>query len=528
MMRSTLLAVGLLSHLSAAETLHVPEEYPTIREALEGANLGDTIQVAAGTFYESNLLATNIEIKGTVGNQGEPLTVIDSEGMPGFSVSGDHFFLKDVRLENSSDFWAIDCAQVRSVELNNCELNAKRGFRVVGGSGLFLVTGCLFNNNQGQSYANRAGQTIYTDCGIEDYQYLTLETGSSNNSVIQNISVSKSIKSLGYNGASPRFENIKKVHPSALITLKAYGWSGDITVKDSIASSLILESLTESGSALITDCQFDSLQPEQANLANVILNYNQPNTVFENVTISNNNTFGPAVLNQSVTPIEINNSVLCGNSVENIAGAHILNNSYLLPNCLSFPGACCIGSDNESFCSESTQPECFSLGGVWAGTNVSCSDSLCQGFDTKGWCCINEESVWIYEVDCDRIGGVFYHENQDRPTCPSSPGDCDGDLTENGTIDFTDLLILINNWGSCEEDQSSMFDVFGTCCINQESLLLFESECNLIEGHFYNDVPENFSCPDNPEICEGDVSGNGTVDFTDLLILINNWGNCPG
>ena len=38
MIRSMLLAVGLLSHLSAAETLLVPEQYPTIQAAIDNAN----------------------------------------------------------------------------------------------------------------------------------------------------------------------------------------------------------------------------------------------------------------------------------------------------------------------------------------------------------------------------------------------------------------------------------------------------------------------------------------------------------
>jgi hypothetical protein len=58
-----------------------------------------------------------------------------------------------------------------------------------------------------------------------------------------------------------------------------------------------------------------------------------------------------------------------------------------------------------------------------------------------------------------------------------------GDVNANMNVDVDDLLIVINNWGQC----------------------------------------------DDGEECIADLTGNGVVDVDDLLIVINNWGNywCP-
>lgn len=56
------------------------------------------------------------------------------------------------------------------------------------------------------------------------------------------------------------------------------------------------------------------------------------------------------------------------------------------------------------------------------------------------------------------------------------PGQCLGDLNNTGFVDFSDLLIVLQSWGSP---------------------------------------------------CPGDLDGDGDTNFTDVLILLSNWGPCP-
>jgi hypothetical protein len=58
---------------------------------------------------------------------------------------------------------------------------------------------------------------------------------------------------------------------------------------------------------------------------------------------------------------------------------------------------------------------------------------------------------------------------------------CPGDLDESGTVDGSDLLMMLAAWGEC----------------------------------------------DDPQDCSADLDGNGVVDGSDLLMLLANWGTCP-
>ncbi len=73
-----------------------------------------------------------------------------------------------------------------------------------------------------------------------------------------------------------------------------------------------------------------------------------------------------------------------------------------------------------------------------------------------GACCINgiALSVPISESECLAIGGVFQGELADpgQATCPEPPPTCAGDLNNDGVVNVYDLLELLNNWGTCEEE----------------------------------------------------------------------------
>ena len=49
---------------AAAATLRVPEHFPTIQSAINAANPGDTIKLAAGTFREQVIIAKDLTLKG--------------------------------------------------------------------------------------------------------------------------------------------------------------------------------------------------------------------------------------------------------------------------------------------------------------------------------------------------------------------------------------------------------------------------------------------------------------------------------
>ncbi|MHC4946249.1 MAG: hypothetical protein ACYTG7_24820, partial [Planctomycetota bacterium] len=77
MLRTTILSIAffllVLIHASAA-TIHVPGVYPKIQEAINAAANGDTVLVAAGTYYERiNFKGKAILVKSS---DGPEVTVI--------------------------------------------------------------------------------------------------------------------------------------------------------------------------------------------------------------------------------------------------------------------------------------------------------------------------------------------------------------------------------------------------------------------------------------------------------------------
>ncbi|MEN8225935.1 MAG: T9SS type A sorting domain-containing protein [Bacteroidota bacterium] len=69
------LGIILMSFTSVASTIHVPGDYATIQEALNAANTGDEVVVAAGTYYENIIWPSTDGI--TLSGSGEETCFID-------------------------------------------------------------------------------------------------------------------------------------------------------------------------------------------------------------------------------------------------------------------------------------------------------------------------------------------------------------------------------------------------------------------------------------------------------------------
>ena len=72
---------GVISINAGGATLHVPAAYPTIAEAIDAAVAGDIINIAAGTYYEADLVvgAANITLRGEANADGTPAVTIDAQ-----------------------------------------------------------------------------------------------------------------------------------------------------------------------------------------------------------------------------------------------------------------------------------------------------------------------------------------------------------------------------------------------------------------------------------------------------------------
>ena len=96
-------------------------------------------------------------------------------------------------------------------------------------------------------------------------------------------------------------------------------------------------------------------------------------------------------------------------------------------------GACCVGTSGT--CIFIPESNCIGGNGTWQGANTVCAD---------GWC---------------------------------DPNNCPTDINGDGVVSVSDILILIEQWGSCGG-------------------------------------------------CTGDINSDGTVDISDLLEIVAAWGPC--
>ena len=133
-------------------------------------------------------------------------------------------------------------------------------------------------------------------------------------------------------------------------------------------------------------------------------------------------------------------STFCDNSPEPVNGDVVVSTDTNLDACPDdTPVPCCLGTA----CIELLESVCTSNGGEIL--DAPCSESNCS---SEGACRISGTCTVTTVETCFSLGGSFAGNNTDctNTDCPSS---CEGDVSGNGTVDFTDLLILINNWGNC-------------------------------------------------------------------------------
>ena len=143
-------------------------------------------------------------------------------------------------------------------------------------------------------------------------------------------------------------------------------------------------------------------------------------------------------------------------------------------NCASDPclqpttGACCIGSS----CTDLGPIECATAGGDSAGLGTRCSDNDCA---PQACCLTSGDCLALRPAICLTVGGSV--ESTDCASASCSVPSCEGDVNNDGFVNFNDLIQVLASWGVC---------------------------------------------PD----CAEDIDASGTVDFKDLLSLLSFWGEC--
>ena len=85
------------------------------------------------------------------------------------------------------------------------------------------------------------------------------------------------------------------------------------------------------------------------------------------------------------------------------------------------------------------------LTGAIGNVNVDISD---LAVDQTGSCCTNLGCASISESNCSAMGGTWT-EGGSCDDCQPAADDCPADVDGDGTIGFSDVLVILNDWGVC-------------------------------------------------------------------------------
>ena len=89
-----------------------------------------------------------------------------------------------------------------------------------------------------------------------------------------------------------------------------------------------------------------------------------------------------------------------------------------------------------------------------SGANLSGADLrftinvVCPVTESTGSCCTNSGCASISESNCAAMGGTWT-EGGSCDDCQPAADDCPADVDGDGTIGFSDVLVILNDWGVC-------------------------------------------------------------------------------
>jgi hypothetical protein len=109
---------------NSSETIVVPDDYPTIRAAVNNATAGDTILVKSGVYYENVLVNKSLMLMG----EDSQTTIVIGTGGVGrgqstvFTLAADHVEIRGFTIESLNYSTSSYCATGISVEGDGCTI----------------------------------------------------------------------------------------------------------------------------------------------------------------------------------------------------------------------------------------------------------------------------------------------------------------------------------------------------------------------------------------------------------------------
>ena len=84
-----------------------------------------------------------------------------------------------------------------------------------------------------------------------------------------------------------------------------------------------------------------------------------------------------------------------------------------------------------------------------SGANLSgVIDFIFPVSESTGSCCVSSGCTTNSESNCTELGGTWT-EGGSCDDCQPAADDCPADVDGDGTIGFSDVLVILNDWGAC-------------------------------------------------------------------------------
>lgn len=372
-----------------ADTIDVPEDYPTIQDAIGAASNGDTIAIAAGTYFEHDVNAYGKEliITGAIKENGTPATTIDAQQQGRVLVA-----------------WG---AEVSSTSFQNLILTG--GFSKLGG-GMHnyysspSVINCVFTGNvstdNGGGMYTHGGTPLIDDCVFTDNQ-------AANGAAIYNFD------------AAPTFRYCTISNNTA--TERGAGIYNNVASPALLYCSLLSNIGALEGGGM----------------------YNQDsNTTLQHCQLRDNHALysGGGLLSEQ-GELLLSECVIEDNGVSTHGGGLcIRSGSATLGNC-DFRNNTAAAFDADSrgaavHCDSSTLTitSCLFTGNMAVISGGALKTSKCSPDISQSHFCNNSPD----DIDGD------WTDSGDNDFCTG----CDGDITGDGLVDVDDLLTVITGWGN--------------------------------------------------------------------------------
>lgn len=192
--------------LSSSVTITVPDDYPTIQEAVDNANDGDTIFVRNGVYNENIVIDKSIDLVG----EDKMNTLIDGNGVSdGINILVDWVNVSGFHVRNSTSGFYLFNSSFNTIDNVYLSMNTMAGINSVYNSNNNFFINCnIFSNNGGIILWNTSDNHVLS-CNVDSNYIGFVIVNSSNceisNNIISNHTFIPEMPYQGFPGAGIAF-----------------------------------------------------------------------------------------------------------------------------------------------------------------------------------------------------------------------------------------------------------------------------------------------------------------------------------